>query len=122
MKALTKYYEKEEPEFIKLRSVVKEILQDEEELTEIVQLVGKDSISETDKIILEVAKLIREDFLAQNGFSDYDKFCPFYKTTWMLRNIVAFYEESLKAIKRTNQKITHAKIKKKIRRSRRFNL
>ena len=42
-------------------------LQVEDDLTEIVQLVGKDSLAESDKLILEVAKILRDDYLAQNG-------------------------------------------------------
>ena len=57
-----------------------EILQNEEDLSEIVQLVGKSSLGETDKITLEIAKLIKDDFLQQNGFTPYDRVCPFYKT------------------------------------------
>lgn len=48
------------------RFQVKEILQEEEDLSEIVQLVGKASLAETDKITLEVAKLLKDDFLQQN--------------------------------------------------------
>lgn len=55
------------------------VWQTEDDLTEIVQLVGKDSLAEGDKLLLEVAKIIRDDYLAQNGFSDHDKTCPFYK-------------------------------------------
>ena len=44
-------------------------LQVEDDLTEIVQLVGKDSLAESDKLILEVAKILRDDYLAQNGES-----------------------------------------------------
>ena len=51
----------------------KEILQEEEDLSDIVQLVGKGSLAETDKITLEVARMIKDDFLQQNGYSSYDK-------------------------------------------------
>merc|ERR1719322_1212610 len=91
-RALDDYYEKNHPDFVPLRTKVKEILQKEEELSEIVQLVGKTSLGEADKITLEVAKLLKDDFLQQNGYSPYDKYCPFYKTVGMLRNIVAFYD------------------------------
>lgn len=47
---------------------MKEILQEEEDLSEIVQLVGKASLAETDKITLEVAKLLKDDFLQQNRY------------------------------------------------------
>lgn len=67
MRALDDYYEKNFPEFVPLRTKVKEILQEEEDLAEIVQLVGKGSLAESDKITLEVARLLKEDFLQQNG-------------------------------------------------------
>jgi len=103
MTALDPYYEGFDSEFVGLRTKVKEILQSEDELTEIVQLVGKDSLAESDKITLEVAKLIKDDFLQQNGFSTYDRFCPFYKTVWMLRNIVAFYNQAQKAVESSSE-------------------
>ena len=52
---------------------VREILQEEEDLSEIVQLVGKGSLAESDKITLEIAKLLKDDFLQQNGYSSYDR-------------------------------------------------
>lgn len=60
--------------------MAKQILQKEDELAEIVQLVGKSSLGEGDKVTLDVARLIKEDFLQQNGISVYDRYCPFYKT------------------------------------------
>ena len=69
MRALDDFYEKNFPEFVPLRTKVKEILQEEEDLSEIVQLVGKASLAESDKITLEVAKLLKDDFLQQNRYS-----------------------------------------------------
>jgi len=69
MRALDDFYEKNYPEFVPLRTKVKEILQEEEDLSEIVQLVGKASLAESDKITLEVAKLLKDDFLQQNRYS-----------------------------------------------------
>jgi V-type H+-transporting ATPase subunit A len=116
LNALEPYFSEFDPEFLKLRSTVAEILQREEELQEIVQLVGKDSLSESDKIILEIAKVIREEFLQQNAFTTYDKYCPLYKTVWMLRNIVTFYEEAQKAVMESagDSKITWNYIREKI--------
>merc|ERR1712070_230920 len=65
---------------------------------EIVQLVGKDSLSEDQKVTLEVARIIREDFLQQNGFTDYDFFCPLAKTIGMMKVIVGFHDAAQKAI------------------------
>ena len=72
------------------------------------------SLAESDKITLEVAKLIKDDFLQQNGYSSYDRYCPFYKTVGMLSNIVAFYDMARHAVETTAQsdnKITWAVIK-----------
>ncbi|CAH3105525.1 unnamed protein product [Porites lobata] len=117
LRALDDFYEKNYSEFVALRTKVKEILQEEEDLSEIVQLVGKasrGSLAEADKITLEVAKLIKDDFLQQNGYSPYDRYCPFYKTVGMLSNIVAFYDMARHAVETTAQsdnKITWAVIK-----------
>jgi V-type H+-transporting ATPase subunit A len=53
-------------------------LQEEEDLSDIVQLVGKASLAETDKITLEVARMIKDDFLQQNGYSSYDKYVEIF--------------------------------------------
>jgi len=97
-RALESFFDAYDSEFIYLRQKMKEILQQENDLTEIVQLVGKDSLSEDQKVTLEMAKIIREDFLQQNAFSDYDFMCPLTKTVGMMRIIVTFYELSLKTI------------------------
>merc|ERR1711871_1154556 len=115
-KSLAPFYEAQDPTFIFLRTKVKEILQHEEDLNEIVQLVGKDSLAESDKITLEVAKIIREDYLQQNAYTDYDNYCPFYKSVWMLRNIVQFHEEAQRAIESSTseRKITWNLIKSQL--------
>ena len=102
-KVLDPYYDDKHPNFVPDRTKCKEILQLEDDLTEIVQLVGKDSLGESDKVTLEVAKIIKDDFLAQNGFSSYDRFCPFWKTKGMLHNIILFYNEAQKAIEKSTQ-------------------
>ena len=66
---------------MKLKSRMREILQEEEDLNEIVQLVGKDSLSEDQKTVLEIAKVIREDYLQQNAYSKYDFVCPLHKVS-----------------------------------------
>merc|ERR1712196_176860 len=74
-RALESHFE-QYPGFPNARATCRELLQTENELQEIVQLVGKDSLSEDQKLILDIAKIIREDYLAQNAYTDYDKFCP----------------------------------------------
>jgi V-type H+-transporting ATPase subunit A len=98
IRILEPFFEKLDPEYGFLQQKMKEILQKEDDLQEIVQLVGKDSLSEDQKCTLDIAKIIREDFLQQNGFSDYDFRCPLAKTIGMMRNIVSFHELGQKAI------------------------
>lgn len=111
MKVLEPFYESFDPEFIALRTKCKEILQKEEDLSEIVQLVGKSALAETDKITLEIARVIKDDFLQQNGYSNYDRFCPFYKTVGILRNMIFFHEQATHAVEITSSQITWNKIK-----------
>merc|ERR1711959_19013 len=98
IRTLEPFFEKLDPEYGFLQQKMKEILQKEDDLQEIVQLVGKDSLSEDQKCTLDIAKIIREDFLQQNGFSEYDFRCPLAKTIGMMRNIVSFHECGQKAI------------------------
>lgn len=116
--ALESFYERFDPDFISIRTKAREVLQREDDLNEIVQLVGKDALAETDKITLEVAKLLREDYLAQNAFTPYDKFCPFYKSVWMMRNIIHFNALANQAVERgagaDGQKITYNIIKQRL--------
>lgn len=111
-RSLEKYFNGYDSQFAFLKKNIKKILQMEDELNDIVQLVGKDSLSEDQKVYLEVAKIIKEDFLAQNAFSDYDYFCPLHKTIGMMRCIVTFFVLSLKAIEESTSdaKVTWALI------------
>merc|ERR1712097_165930 len=93
-----------EPEYLRLQQQFREILQMEDELQEIVQLVGKDSLSEDQKCTLETARIIREDFLQQNGFSEYDFMCPLAKTIGMMKVIGFFYDSAMKVITETGDK------------------
>lgn len=95
---LDKYYAEHNPEFPKLRDRIKELLSNSEDLDQVVQLVGKSALGDPDKITLDVATLLKEDFLQQNGYSAYDQFCPPWKTTWMMRAMMAFHDESQKAV------------------------
>lgn len=119
-KALEPFYDSFDPEFVSVRKTAREILQKEDDLNEIVQLVGKDSLAENDKVTLEVARLIKDDFLQQNSFTKYDKYCPFYKTSNMLRNMITFYDVANEAIERSSasgsdsQKLTYNVIKNRL--------
>ncbi|AET41346.1 H(+)-transporting V1 sector ATPase subunit A Ecym_8050 [Eremothecium cymbalariae DBVPG len=96
--ALNKYYDANYPELPALRTRIREILSNAEELEQVVQLVGKSALSDSDKIVLDVANLIKEDFLQQNGYSTYDAFCPIWKTYDMMKAFVSYYEEAQKSV------------------------
>jgi len=97
-RALEKFYQSYDPDFMKYKSTIKQLLQEDEDLSEIVQLVGKDSLSEIQKTVLEVAKIVIEDFLQQNAFSEYDYKCPLHKSTGMMKAICCFYENARRTI------------------------
>jgi V-type H+-transporting ATPase subunit A len=98
MQTLETYFDEFAPGFLALRKKIKTILQEETNLQEIVQLVGKESLSEDQKLNLDMAKIIREDFLQQNAFTSYDYRCPLEKTSGMMECICAFFDNSLNAI------------------------
>jgi V-type H+-transporting ATPase subunit A len=98
IRILEPFFEQYDAEYQMLQQKMKEILQTEDDLQEIVQLVGKDSLSEDQKCTLEVAKIVREDFLQQNGFTEYDFMCPLAKTIGMMKVIVTFHEIAQKTI------------------------
>ncbi|KAL8726458.1 MAG: hypothetical protein Q9181_006042 [Wetmoreana brouardii] len=95
---LDKFYEKEHPEFPRLRDRIRELLSNSEDLDQVVQLVGKSALGDPDKITLDVAALLKDDFLQQNGYSEYDQFCPMWKTEYMMKAFMGFHDESQKAI------------------------
>merc|ERR1719454_385383 len=76
MRTLEPFFNKRNPDYSMLSSTAREILQKEDNLSEIVQLVGKESLSEDQKAVMDIAQVIREEFLQQNAFTDYDFTCP----------------------------------------------
>ncbi|KAH2391408.1 H(+)-transporting V1 sector ATPase subunit A [Aspergillus fumigatus] len=95
---LDKFYEKHHPEFPRLRDQIRELLSKSEDLDQVVQLVGKAALGDSDKITLDVAAMVKDDFLQQNGYSDYDQFCPLWKTEYMMKAFMGFHDEAQKAI------------------------
>ena len=75
-------------------------LQTEAELNEIVQLIGADALSPTDRLTLEVARSLREDFLQQDAMSDNDSYSPLEKQSRLLRLIFSFEDKSRRALER----------------------
>ena len=82
-------------EFIKQRNHAMALLQKEAELQEIVRLVGAESLPEMDRLVLEVARSIREDYLQQHAFHEADTYCPIEKQK-MLLDLVLFFEPQAK--------------------------
>lgn len=81
-----------------LRAEAMRLLQEESELQEIVRLVGIDALSIADRMILETTKSIREDYLHQNAFHDVDTYASLDKQYRMLKLILTFHTEAMKAI------------------------
>ncbi len=86
------YKENISEEFPKLREKAMEILEKEAELEEIVRLVGIDALSPKDRLILETAKSIREDFLHQNAYHEIDTYTSLNKQYLMIKAILMFYD------------------------------
>ena len=96
---LQEWYEKNvSKEFPKLRQETLTLLQEEAELNEIVQLVGVDSLSFEDRLKLEVAKSIREDYLHQNAFHEVDTYTSMNKQYKLLKLILSYFELGKEAI------------------------
>lgn len=85
-------------DWVGLRTELMRLLQDEAELEEIVQLVGMDALSSPDRLKLEAARSIREDFLHQNAYDDIDTYTPLPKQYAMMKLILSFYDRSRAAL------------------------
>lgn len=86
------------PDFAQLRSEALRLLQQEAELEEIVRLVGVESLSFKERFVLEITRSIREDFLQQNAFVDIDTFTTLRKQYLMMKVILSYYQEGMKAL------------------------
>ena len=87
-----------DPEWMHLRQRLMGLLQDEAELEEIVKLVGMDALSAPDRLKLEAARSIREDFLHQDAFHEIDTYTPLKKQDIMMRLVLDYYDESTQAL------------------------
>ena len=99
--SFTKWFDSSvSPDWMKARMRLMGLLQDESEIQEIVQLVGMDAISVGDRLKLEAARSIREDFLHQNAFDDVDTYSSTTKQLDMMKLILQFYDESRDALQK----------------------
>ena len=96
---LSSWYESEfGPEYMENRDKTMHILQEENELQEIVRLVGQDALSPADRLTMETAKMIREDFLQQNAFVDEDAYSSYGKQYRLLDMILKYDAMSREAL------------------------
>ena len=90
--AVKDWWDKIDPGWGDTRATALRILQQEAELEEIVRLVGPEALPEGDKLLLLVARMIREDFLQQSAYHEVDTYCTPAKAGLMLKTIMRFYE------------------------------
>ncbi len=88
------------PLWRELRDKSMALLQKESELKEIVQLVGEDALPDRERLVLEAARMVREDFLQQNAFHDIDTYCSPKKQFGMLNLMIDFYNQADDAVSR----------------------
>jgi V-type H+-transporting ATPase subunit A len=97
---LREYYQEHRPEFPGLRDRIKALLASFKEVEEAISLVGPDGLTGQDRVVYFLGKLVMDDFLQQNGFSPYDQFCPLWKTEWIMKAMMAYYDELQMAVSR----------------------
>lgn len=87
-------------DWMECRGRIMQLLQEEAELEEIVKLVGMDALSSPDRLKLEAARSIREDFLHQNAFHETDTYTPLEKQHMMMNLVLAFFDRSIIALEK----------------------
>ena len=85
-------------DWMQLRQKLMSLLQEEAELDEMVKMVGMDALSAGDRLKMEAAKSIREDYLHQNSFHEIDTYTSLKKQYYMMKLVYAFYEQSKEAL------------------------
>ena len=94
------FNEKVAPDWMAGRQKMMSLLQDEAELEEIVKMVGMDALSAGDRLKMEAARSIREDFLHQNSFHEVDTYSSLKKQYLLMKLVVAYYEQGVKALEK----------------------
>jgi V/A-type H+-transporting ATPase subunit A len=93
------YRENVDPDYPNLRDAVGQLLQQEASLQEMVQLVGPDALQDHERLIIEMGRIVREDFLQQDGFHEIDAYCSMSKAYGIMRMVMAFGREAEGALK-----------------------
>ncbi|HZJ09291.1 MAG TPA: V-type ATP synthase subunit A [Trueperaceae bacterium] len=92
------YAENVAPDYTKLRDSATALLQRESDLQEVVQLVGPDALQDQERLVIEVGRILRQDFLQQNGFDPVDASCSMSKAYGMLQMMMKLYDVARKAL------------------------
>ena len=94
------FNEKVEPDWMAKRQEMMTLLQEEAELDEIVKMVGMDALSASDRLKMEAARSIREDFLHQNSFHEVDTYTSLDKQYMMMDLVLVYYDQSVEALEK----------------------
>lgn len=110
-------------DWMTLRGRIMRLLQEEAELDEIVKMVGMDALSPTDRVKLEAARSIREDFLHQNAFHDIDTYSSLEKQYYMMQLLLEFYDDCIDALNRNAdvEKLLNLSVREQIGRFKYYN-
>jgi V/A-type H+-transporting ATPase subunit A len=93
------YRENLEADYQEMRDALSRLLQQEASLQEMVQLVGPDALQDQERLIIEVGRIIREDFLQQDAYHENDAYCSMEKAQGIMRMILSFHQQAEKALK-----------------------
>ena len=114
------YAENVAEDYTDLRSRAVDLLQRESDLQEVVQLVGPDALQDQERLVIEAGRILRQNFLQQNGFDPVDASCTLHKAYGMLQMMLRFYEDAQQALQSgaTVDEVLQAPVIEKINRSR----
>jgi V/A-type H+-transporting ATPase subunit A len=87
-------------DFPERRDAISLLLQQEASLQEMVQLVGPDALQDHERLIIEVGRIVREDFLQQDGFHEIDAYCSMKKAYGMMVMVMTFHQKAEAALKK----------------------
>ncbi len=93
------YGEHLEPDYMEMRDAISRLLQQEASLQEMVQLVGPDALQDQERLVIEVGRIIREDFLQQDAYHENDAYCSMPKAQGIMRMILSFHRQAEQAVK-----------------------
>lgn len=107
-------------DYVELRGRAVDLLQRESDLQEVVQLVGPDALQDQERLVIEAGRIVRQNFLQQNGFDPVDASCSLKKAYGMLQMMLTFYVDARAAVEggATIDEILKAPVIEKINRSR----